>query len=121
MIGISFEKWNSFSGKIFKHDRIFIRGRWTPFTRMRKRYPSKKRLLFDRVKLLRVKEIQEQIYQDMADTMSPEQREYKRGLVNGLKAAEKILFHRDTNYVRKPGGTDNVQGLGRSCAPEQME
>lgn len=40
MIIISLGRWFSASGRFFIRTRIYWRGRWTPFCRIRKRYRS---------------------------------------------------------------------------------
>jgi len=119
MIGISFNKWTISGVDKYKYRRIYIRGFWTPFITVKKREPTRQRLLYNRAKVRRVKEIQEGIYKDLADSLPLEQREYKRGLVNGLKAADKILFHTMGYYIQKPGETDAIQGLRPGSETEQ--
>ena len=119
MIGISFSNWSISGVDKYKYRRIYIRGFWTPFVTVKKREPTRQRLIYNRAKVCRVREIQEAIYKDLADSLPPEQKEYKRGLVNGLKAAEKILFHTMGDYIQKPGETDAIQGLRSGSETEQ--
>ncbi len=37
---LSFGLWSSSSGRFFVLTRIYLRGRWTPFCYMRKRYTT---------------------------------------------------------------------------------
>lgn len=39
MIWISFAKWSGSSGSVFRLERIYLRGRWTPVITVRVRYP----------------------------------------------------------------------------------
>lgn len=40
MVGywISLQKWNTSCGKYLTRERVYYRGKWTPFVKLRKRY-----------------------------------------------------------------------------------
>lgn len=40
MIWLSFGKWNRSAGDIFTRERIYIKGKWTPFVTVKRRYSS---------------------------------------------------------------------------------
>lgn len=41
IIWVKFGEWSSDCGNIFVWKRLYFRGKWTPFVRMRRRYPLK--------------------------------------------------------------------------------
>ena len=41
MIWINFEKWNNAAGFLFKKQRIYMKGKWTPFIKISIRYKDK--------------------------------------------------------------------------------
>ena len=38
MIGLNFGKWSNAAGFLFKKQRIYIKGKWTPFIQLSIRY-----------------------------------------------------------------------------------
>ena len=113
MIWISFGRWDSAAGRWFKRKRIRLGGRWSPFVRVRKRYPSYRRLLFDRMKLRRFREVEEEVFKRMKPPEDPYLRGYRNGVLQGLRVADKLLFHGED------GGKNDVQRLGRGGEAEQ--
>jgi hypothetical protein len=39
MLWLSFALWSSSSGSVLVARRLYARGRWTPFVRLKRRYP----------------------------------------------------------------------------------
>lgn len=89
MILLSFGKWSTMGGSFLFWKRIYVRGyRWTPFCRMKRRYPTT-REYWNRVeKVVDLLKVQQQSVVDS----------YNHGLYNGLELALATMWDCEPQY-----------------------
>lgn len=91
MILVSFGRWGSSAGRWLSWKRIYWRGfRWTPFCRVKRRYPARW-VYWSRVD--KVRDLRKAQAQSVTD-------DYMRGLYNGLELALSVLTDGEPVFFR---------------------
>ena len=88
---IRFGRWSSSSGRWLVWQRIYLRGRWTPFVRVWRRYHP-----YDRIQSLR------SLVEVQGQSGNWNCNPYMHGLYNGMEFALSIMEGREPQYRNAP-------------------